>query len=172
MYGYSNPMFDYQRNSLLAQQNSINQQLNQLQMAQNPPQQPTFNPYPQPQQPQYFLKQVGSIEEAKGFPVDPNMIYLFPDTGTGRIYLKKLNTENGKSELYTYSPMQDMQETAKADPMDEIKDRLANIEMKIGGLYESISDNAAGAERNEKPNGSIATADARKNAKPKPAEVQ
>lgn len=160
-----NPMLDYQRNNLLAQQQLIQSQLNQL----NNQRATTFTPYPQQNQNsnQFFIKQVGSIDEAKSFPVDPSVIYLFPDTGTGKIYLKRLNTDNGKSELFTYSPEQESASPATpagVDPFAEIKNRLATIETKIGGIYESISIF-------DKPAGSNATADARKNAKSKPAEV-
>ena len=87
-----NPMLDYQRNQLLAQQAMLQNQMNQ----------PTFNPYPQPQQPQFFVKQIGSMDEARAYPVDPNVMYLFPDTGNGNIYFKRLNTENGKSEIIVF----------------------------------------------------------------------
>lgn len=166
-----NPMMDYQRNSLMAQQNMLQNQLNQQYQQY---QRPTFNPYPQPQQPQYFIKQVGSVEEAKGFPIDPNVIYLFPDTGTGRIYLKKLNTENGRSEIYIYNPSQETEDTvvAKDDPMEGIGRRLDAIDERIGGLYESISRLATDRGGHEESDGRNATAVAPKDEKPRPQKVR
>ena len=150
MNGY-NPMLDYQRNQLLAQQAMIQNQLNQMNH-----QQPQFNPYPQNNQPQFFVRQIGSIEEAKVFPVDPATMYFFLDTGTGKIYMKRLNTDNGKSEFYTYS-LQETVEEKKNDPIEQINNRLSNIERFIGGLLDdkSISSNA----NNEKSNASTTTTD-------------
>jgi len=163
-----NPMFDYQRNNLLAQQQMIQNQLNQMNA-----QHSSFSPYPQPQQGQYFTKQVGSIDEAKAFPIDPNVVYMFPDTGTGKIYLKKLNTDNGKSEFYVYSPSLEGETIVdKNDPNEIIIKRLDDIEKSIGGIYESISKNANVKSNHEESyrNGSE-TVDS-KNAKGKPSEIQ
>lgn len=148
-----NPMIDYQRNQLLAQQSMIQSQLNQLNQRQ-------FTPYPS--QEHFITKQVGSIEEVRGFPVDPNMMYLFPDTGTGFIYLKKLNTENGKSEIITYKPYEETEHT------DPIATRLDSIEKKVGVIYESISGTKVHAESI----GSNATADVAEDAKGKPSKVR
>lgn len=159
-----NPMLDYQRNQLMAYQNMLQQQ----QMANNQ----SFNPYPQPQQPQYFVKQVGSIDEVKGYPVDPNTIYMFPDTGTGKIYLKKLNMTNGKSELYIYTPSQEGEVVVEKDPNEMIIKRLDEIEKSIGGIYESISSNAKHPTSREESNGGYATEDGANDAKTRPAKVQ
>lgn len=172
-----NPMLDYQRNTLLAQQQMIQNQLNQLNiqngMNQPPHQQPTFNPYPQSQQPQYFIKQIGSIDEAKAFPVDPAVIYLFPDTGSGKIYLKKMNTENGKSELYIYTPSLEGEVVVDSkDPNEVIIKRLDDIEKSIGGLYESISGNAKHEAGDVKSNRSGSATDVVKNAETKSSKVQ
>lgn len=115
-----------------------------------------FNPYPQPQQ-QFVTQPVGSADEAKGYPVDPNVMYLFPDLGTGRIYFKRLNMSTGKSELVTYAPVEE-----KEPQTDEqrILARLDAIERRLGGLYESVSGNAAGRAGNAQPNGAGAAADA------------
>lgn len=148
MNGY-NPMMDYQRNQLLAQQAMIQNQLNQMNG-----QQPQFNPYPQSNQPQFFIRQVGSVEEARGYPVDPGTMYFFLDTGTGRIYVKKLNTNNGKSEFYIYTVQENVEEL-KADPIQQINNRLSNIETIIGGLYDkSISSNKNGSKPNGNNDGS------------------
>ena len=155
-----NPMLDYQRNQLLAQQAMIQNQLNQMQS------QPHFNPYPQNQQPQFFVRQVGNVEEAKGFPVDPNTMYFFLDTGTGRIYMKKLNPANGKSDFFIYE-VKDSEEK-EPDAMGQINERLSNIEKLIGGMYDkSVSGNGNDA----KPNGNVATADAGAVSKAESADV-
>lgn len=148
-----NPMLDYQRNQLLAQQSMIQNQLNQLN-------QRSFNPYPQSEP--FQIKQVGSIEEVKGFPVEPSIMYLFPDTGTGYIYLKKLNTDNGKSEIITYRPENSEKHT------DPVIERLDSIDKHIGAVYESISSIKVSTE----PTGSNATADAGEDAKVKPSKVR
>lgn len=139
-----NPMLEYQRNQLLAQQAMIQNQLNQMQS------QPQFNPYPQNQQPQFFVRQVGNVEEAKGFPVDPNTMYFFLDTGTGRIYMKKLNPSNGKSDFFIYE-VKDSEEK-EPDAMGQINERLTNIEKLIGGMYgKPVSDVAESDGSNPKP---------------------
>lgn len=161
MNGY-NPMMDYQRNQLLAQQAMIQNQLNQMNG-----QQPQFNPYPQSNQPQFFIRQVGSVEEARGYPVDPGTMYFFLDTGTGRIYVKKLNTNNGKSEFYIYT-VQESVEGAKADPIQQINERLSNIEAIMGGLCDkSVSSN----ENGSKPDGNNAGANDGKVPAAGPADV-
>ena len=156
-----NPMLDYQRTNLIAQQQMIQNQLNQLNRS---------YPYPT-QNPQFFVKPVGSIEEAKGYPVDLNTMYLFPDSGSGKIYLKRLNTDNGKSELFTYTIEQTKTET-KVDPIESINTRLDSIEKKMGGIYESISGFTKRGTDNEKSTGSDATAGSTENASTEPGEVQ
>ena len=141
-----NPMLDYQRNQLMAQQAMIQNQLNQINHI-NPANQPQFNPYPQNNQPQFFVRQIGSVDEARSFPVDPSAMYFFLDTGTGKIYMKRLNTDNGKSEFFTYSLQEEVEEK-KIDPMEQINLRLTNIENIIGGIAndKSVSGNAGSSE--------------------------
>lgn len=142
-----NPMLDYQRNQLMAQQAMIQNQLNQMNQMQPP--QAQFNPYPQNNQPQFFVRQVGSIDEAKGFPVDPNAMYFFLDTGNGKIYMKQLNMNNGKSDFYTYTVQEQATPEKQPDPINEINKRLSNIENIIGGIYgKSISSNESNTESN------------------------
>lgn len=142
-----NPMIDYQRNQLLAQQAMIQNQLNQMNHMQSnaapfPPYPPQQNQFPnysqQPQQqtnnPQFFVRPVGNIDEAKSYPVDPNIIYIFPDTSDGKIYLKQMDMSNGKSMFYIYA-MQNIQEEKRSDPMEEIKEKLTKIENILGGQY-------------------------------------
>lgn len=155
-----NPMLDYQRNQLLAQQAIAQNQMNQQ----------SFNPYPQPQQPQYFVRQVGSFDEVKAYPVDPNVIYLFPDTGTGKIYFKRLNTDNGKSELYIYSPSQEGEDVkvVESDSNENILKRLDSIEKSIGGLNESISKFTTIPKYDEESDRNASTTSSSKNAKARP----
>lgn len=159
-----NPMLDYQRNQLLAQQALIQNQLSQMNHNQN---QIQFSPYPQTNQPQFFVRQVGSVDEAKSFPVDPNTMYFFPDTGNGKIYVKQLNVNNGKSDFFTYS-VQEQTEEKKIDPIEEINNRLSNIENIIGGIYDkSISNDAS----SKKSNGDDSATNVRKNEKSKSSDV-
>lgn len=118
-----------------------------------------FTPYPQ-NQPQFITQPVGSFDEAKAFPVDPNMGYLFPDTGSGKIYFKQLNMTTGKSEIVTYAPVQ---EQKPEDFNSMVTRRLDSIEKTLGGLNESVSGISKRWASNEKPNGSDATANAPKN---------
>lgn len=157
-----NPMLDYQRNQLLAQQAMLQNQMNYQSM------QPTFNPYPQPQQPQFFVKQIGSMDEAKAYPVDPNVIYLFPDTGNGNIYFKRLNTDNGKSEIITYKPIQEGEVVIENNSNEGIIRRLDSIEKSIGGINESISRFTTNSRCDEKSNGNGATTVSSKDAKTRP----
>lgn len=130
-----NPMIEYQRNQLMAQQAMIQTQLNQMNMQYQPPQNPL--------QTQYFAKEVNGFEETKRIVPNPSEIYIFIDGTSGKIYLKQMNSENGRSEYISYS--MDKVERAK-DPIEQINERLIRIEEKIGGRYEPVSANADGAE--------------------------
>lgn len=130
-----NPMIEYQRNQLMAQQAMIQTQLNQMNMQYQPPQNPL--------QTQYFAKEVNGFEETKRIVPNPSEIYIFIDGSNGKIYLKQMNSENGRSEYISYS--MDKVERAK-DPIEQINERLIRIEEKIGGRYEPVSVNADGAE--------------------------
>lgn len=158
-----NPVLDYQRNQYLAQQAMAQNQMNQMH-------QPTFNPYPQPQQPQYFVRNMG-YDEAKAFPADPGMIYLFPDVSNGKIYLKRLNSDNGKSEIYIYTPSQEG-EVVVDDSNKTIEKRLDSIDEKIGGLYESISRLSSNAKHDEESNRNGSTVNPSKDAEARPSKVQ
>lgn len=131
----NNPLLDYQRNQLMAQQAMIQNQLNQMNMQYQPPQNPL--------QTQYFAKEVNGFEETKRIVPNPSEIYIFIDGTSGKIYLKQMNSENGRSEYISYS--MDKVERAK-DPIEQINERLIRIEEKIGGRYEPVSANADGAE--------------------------
>lgn len=96
-------------------------------------------PYQFPPQPipQVNCRFVTSREEARAALIDGFSYNIFLDTGSGKIYLKKLNN-NGVADFITYS----VEDTRPADPISEINSRLTKIENYIGGHNESISDNA------------------------------
>ena len=161
-----NPMLDYQRNQYLAQQAMAQNQMNQMH-------QPSmFNPYPQPQQPQYFVKSMG-FDEAKAFPADPGVIYIFPDFGTGKIYLKQFNSTNGKSEMYVYDKpsIEGEAVVVEDDPIKLINKRLDSIDERMGGLYESVSKLSTVPASDKKSHGSDARTSVEKDASSKSSKV-
>lgn len=88
-------------------------------------------------QQQFITKQVTSIEEARASMVDPLSTYLFVDSSTGYIYLKRMNN-NGLSDFFIYKPDENKQGET---PLDLINNRLSNIEKMLGGSDDkSISD--------------------------------
>ena len=96
---------------------------------------PVYNSFPSQQNsPRLVCKQVGNIDEARNAIIDPVSIYLFVDLSNGRIYVKKMG-DNGQSEFYSYAQVA---ETKPVDPMDEIRQRLTNIENKLGGHNEPV----------------------------------
>lgn len=159
-----NPMLNYQRNQLMAQQALIQNQLNQLNDMDMQTQR--FNPYPQNNQPQFFVRQIGSIDEAKSYPVDPNKMYFFLDVGNGKIYMKRLNTDNGKSELYTYIVEENIEQKKETDPIQQINLRLANIENIIGGM---INDKSV--SNDTKSDGNAPKSNVGENEKSESAEI-
>ena len=149
-----NPMLEYQRNQLLAQQQMIQNQLSQMNQMQG---QQFY-----PQSPQFIVRQVGNIEEAKGFPVDPMSTFFFVDTGSGHIYMKRLNPSNGKSDFFVYGVIEDK---PAADPMAQINERLARIEEIVGGRNDKpVPDDGKSDGRNAKRA-------AGENARTEPADV-
>lgn len=122
MYQYPNPVNDfYFRNAQ--------------------PYQP-YNQFPNHQQvPQINSRFVTNIEEAKAAMIDPLSCNLFLDSGTGKIYLKKLGN-NGQSEFLTYAIEEQKEQIT--NPINEINVRLSNIEKIIGELKndKSVSSNA------------------------------
>lgn len=85
-------------------------------------------------------KEVNGFDETKRVIPNPSEIYIFLDSNAGKIYLKQMNSENGRAEYLTYN-IDKTDDTAK-DPIEAINERLSAIESKIGGLYESVSGNA------------------------------
>lgn len=95
--------------------------------------------------PQFVTKIVTSVEEARASLVDPLSTYLFIDTATGNIYMKRMNN-NGLSDFFVYK-VEDMSQKGNEDPLREISRRLFNIENILGGSnVQSVSGDAGGAE--------------------------
>lgn len=171
---YYNPMLDYKRNELMAQQAMIQQQLAQLnQMQQVMPQQPV-NPQVQSQsasQTQYVVKEINGFDEAKRVVPNFGEIHILIDSNGGKIYLKQMNPDTGKSDYLFYNIDNTEREEAK-DPMAVINERLSNIEKSIGELRnESIPGNAAISGVYERPDGNNHTEPVPANATAEPAKV-
>lgn len=141
---------------------------------------PQFNQQFPPQTPpqnnhQVVTRFVTSVDEARAAMIDGLSTNIFLDSGSGKIYLKRLNN-NGTSDFYTYI-IEEQKPQDNRDPMAEINSRLANIEAFLGGMAngsKSVPVNADGgqsvavtstavAESNE-PNGTAEPAGFPKNA--------
>lgn len=105
------------------------------------PYQQTFNFPPPVNQMQIYAKWVTNVEEARASQMNDFMsVNLFLDTGTGKIYLKKID-DNGKPVFLSYSLDEEIK---KEDPLSEINKRLTHIENYLGGMKnESIPNNAS-----------------------------
>jgi len=88
-----------------------------------------------------------------------------------KIIVKKLNTDTGKSDYFIYEQTKEKSED-RPDPIRDINIRLENIEKKIGGIYESISDGRTVTEYDEKSVGNVAKANVTKTAKSKSPAIQ
>lgn len=164
MNGY-NPMIDYQRNQLMAQQAMLQQQLAQLNQMQQP-----MNPQNQPQT-QYFVKEIDGFDDAKKIVPNFGEIFILLDSNNGKIYLKQMNPDSGKSDYLFYNIDNSEKEETK-DPIAIINDRLTNIEKAIGDLRnESVSSNATVSELHERPSGNAHTESVSANETAEPAKV-
>ena len=148
----------------------------QAQVAPQQYQQPQYQFPPQQQnKPSVHCSFVSSIEEAKAARSDDFLsTNIFLDSGTGKIYLKKIDN-NGKPMFLTYVVEENVEEQ-KSDPLNEINSRLMNIENFLGELKhdksvpnyeyaqqsESVPQPTA-AEQNE-PNGTTEPTGLPKNA--------
>lgn len=141
-----NPMIDYKRNELMAQQAMIQQQLAQLnQMT------PQMNQVNVPANTQYFVKEIAGFEEAKRIVPNLGQIYVLINSKDGKIYLKQINPDTGRSDYLFYN-IDNAEESTEKDPITLIGERLTNIEKAIGDMRnESVSGNAAVPELSEKP---------------------
>ena len=100
-----------------------------------------YNNYPYPQQmpqiqhvePRILSYTVDSIEQLATLPPMPNTIYLGLARDGGKIFQRRMNND-GLMEIKTFSLV--VEQTKKTD-MQEILDRISEIEKKIGGTNES-----------------------------------
>lgn len=144
-----NPMLEYQRNQLLAQQAMIQNQLSQLN--QMTPQIQMNQPVNVPANTQYFVKEINGFEEAKRIVPNLGQIYVLINSKDGKIYLKQINPDTGRSDYLFYN-IGNAEESTEKDPITLIGERLTNIEKAIGDMRnESVSGNAAVPEPCEKP---------------------
>lgn len=131
------PNYNPAYTQLLRQKAWIEQQLNQMQPYQNVPSvAPQFmNNVPaqqQPNQPNFFIRAVGSIDEAKGYATDPGILYFFIDSGNGKIYHKQLN-DRAQTVFVTYVPEEPKKQAAETASIEQITARLEKLESMIGG---------------------------------------
>lgn len=101
-----------------------------------------YNNYPYPQQipqiqqhiePKILSYTVDSVEQLATLPPMPNTIYLGLARDGSKIFQRRMNND-GLMEIKTFSLV--VEQTKKTD-MQEILDRISEIEKKIGGTNES-----------------------------------
>lgn len=128
----------------------------------------SFQPYNPVNQSQFITRYVSSIEEAKASFVDPYITYLFLDSSTGKIYLKRMKND-GTSEFISFSTDEKFTNSAKENNLEQIEQRLTNIEKILGGInnVQSVSGNAG----IKQSNGSCTKSDVTENAANKSADV-
>lgn len=115
---YANPVNDFYFRNAQAQMNQY---------------QPQYFPPQQQPKPSVHCSFVSSIEEARAARSDDFLsTNIFLDSGTGKIYLKKIDN-NGKPLFLTYIVEESVNEQ-KADPLGEINARLTNIENFLGEI--------------------------------------
>lgn len=136
MYQFQNPANDFYFRNAQIQQPIYGQQYPQ---------------FPTPQAPQINSRFVTNIEEAKAAMIDPLSMNLFLDSGTGRIYLKRISN-SGQSEFLCYS-VEEQDKAEMSDPMEEIKGRLSNIERYLGEMRndKSVPDNVESTAGSRQP---------------------
>lgn len=145
---YQNPMLGYYQNMMAQQMGQYPSNFSQPQGFAPPP----VSPAPQVQ---YYVKQVGGVEEARSCTVEPGCKYLFIDKSSDSVYCKSMGND-GLSRFDTYVRKDDGN-TEKIDPFAEVNRRLSGIENILGGILngkyhaddaavhaESITGNAAG----------------------------
>lgn len=92
--------------------------------------------FPPQNMPNVNCRFVTNREEARASMIDGYSYNIYLDTGSGKIYLKKLNN-NGVADFLTYT----LEAEKTTDPISEINSRLQKIEQYIGGLKnESVSN--------------------------------
>ena len=107
---------------------------------------------------------VTNIEEARASQIDGISYNLYLDSGTGKIYLKKVNN-NGTADFLVYAIEE---QKAPPDPLAEINTRLTRIEEYIGGMNEPVSGNT-GTRQSEQVYEPAVTVQNERNDEAKPA---
>ena len=160
-YQFGNAANDF----YLRQAQALSANQPQFQQYQQTPQ-PLRFPAPQQAQPQIAVSIVTNIEEANATKVDPFTSHVFIDTTNGKIYFKQMD-EKFQSKFTVFTQEQIQAAVPVADPVDEIKQRLTNIENILGGIAnaKSVSDVAG----YEKPAVDDTAADVEENAGSKPS---
>ena len=146
--------------------------LRQAQAQMNQIQQPYPFPPQQQQKPSVHCSFVSSIEEARAARSDDFLsTNIFLDSGTGKIYLKKIDN-NGKPLFLTYIVEESLDEQ-KSDPLSEINARLCNIESVLGSMKDdkSIPSNAVAQQSESVPHESVAVSN-ESNGPSEPAGLQ
>ena len=122
-------------------------------------------PYPAPQlfqmpqpQPNFTIKRVSSIEEAKAAMIDPLGTYFFVDTGAGKIYMKQIKND-GTAEFYTFGVENASEDSSKENEnsLIEINKRLSNIETVLGGIanVQPVSGDTSGKQSETVPQSAV-----------------
>lgn len=91
-----------------------------------------YTPYmgqTQQRMPQFVVRQVGNIEEAKSCLIDPLNVWLFVDMTAGRIYMKRMGS-NGTSLFDIFVAEQNVER--KPDPLESVERRLTALENALG----------------------------------------
>lgn len=128
----------------------------------------------QPLPQQVNTRYVTSVDEARAAMIDCFSTNLFLDTGSGKIYLKRLNND-GRAEFITYC-IEESDGANDSGPLSEINERLSNIENFLGGIKDgkpvsgdagvqqsaNISQSTAAGQ--DEPNGPAESAGFPKNA--------
>lgn len=91
-----------------------------------------YNPYQQQQRmPQFVVRQVSNVEEAKACLIDPVNVWLFVDMQAGRIYMKRMGS-NGLSVFNVFSCSDGEAVSGGADPLKALSDRVTALENALG----------------------------------------
>lgn len=94
--------------------------------------------------PRFIVQPVLNVEEAKNASFDAMSIYLFPDFGNNRIYVKQINNE-GIAMFHEFGLK--IPEPPPPEPMDILNARIGRIEQLLGGIIgESNAADSNGAK--------------------------
>ena len=84
---------------------------------------------------------VGSVEEARAIQAAPNLIHIMLNKGSGEIYLKQFNQNNGLVEFETYKLIP----TPKPISVEDISRQLADISSRLSNLEKGNANDAVHA---------------------------